>query len=113
LALVFAELTHCRPLWKREFEGWNVEHSIQVLEWQAAAAKRARTDAKAEDVLRVLRKRTQSAVPADVEQAIRATEDFDQLDRWIDAAAEASSLAEFRRLAGLEAKRNGRRKRGK
>jgi hypothetical protein len=113
LALVFSELTDCRPLWKRELEGWNVEQSQQVLEWQAAAAKRARTDAKVEYVLRVLRKRTQEVVPTDVQEAIRATEDFDQLDRWLDAAAEASSLAEFRRLAGLEAKRNGRRKRGK
>jgi hypothetical protein len=64
-------------------------------------------------VLHVLRKRTQADVPADVEQAIRANEDFDQLGRWLDAAIEANSLAEFRRLAGLEAKRNGRRKRSK
>jgi hypothetical protein len=27
LALVFAALTDCRPLWKRELEGWNVEQS--------------------------------------------------------------------------------------
>jgi hypothetical protein len=109
LALVFAELTDFRPLWKRELEGWNVEQSQQVLEWQAAAAKRAKTDS----LLHVLRKRTQAVVPADVEQAIGATDDFDQFDRWLDAAIEATSLAEFRRLAGLEAKHNGRRKRGK
>jgi hypothetical protein len=35
---------------------------------------------------------------------------FDQLDLWLDAAAGASSAEEFRRLAGLETKRNGSRK---
>lgn len=109
LALVFAELTDGSSAWKRALEEWNVEQSQQVLEWQATAAKRTKIDS----VLRVLRKRTQADVPADVEQAICATDDFDQLDRWLDAAAEASSLAEFRRLAGLETKRNGRRKRDK
>jgi hypothetical protein len=48
-----------------------------------------------------------------VEHAIRGTDDFDQLDRCLDAAVEATLLVGFRRLAGLEAKRNGRRKRGK
>jgi hypothetical protein len=33
-------------------------------------------------------------------------------DRWLDGTIEATSLADFRLLAGLEAKRNGRRKRG-
>src|SRR5262249_22124169 len=40
LALVFAGLTDCRPLWKRALQGWNVEQSQQVLEWQAIAEKR-------------------------------------------------------------------------
>jgi hypothetical protein len=48
-----------------------------------------------------------------VEQANRATDEFDQFGHWLHAAIEATSLAEFRRLAGLEGKRNGRRKRGK
>jgi hypothetical protein len=90
-----------------------VEQSQQVLEWQAIAEKRGRAESKMEDVLRVLRQRTQADVPTDVEQTIRATDDFDQLNHWLDAAAEASSLAEFLRLAGLETKRNGRRKRSK
>jgi hypothetical protein len=48
LALVFAELTDCRPVWKQALEGWNVEQSLQVLEWQAQT--------KADDLLRVLGK---------------------------------------------------------
>src|SRR5712692_5100354 len=81
LALVFAELTDGQPLWKRALEGWNVEQSQQVLEWQAIAEKRGlargRVEAKVEALLRVLRKRTQAVVPADVEQAIRVSDDFD------------------------------------
>jgi hypothetical protein len=113
LALVITELTDCRPLWKRELEGWNMEQSQQALQWQAIAEKRGLARSRAEDVLLVLGKRTQGHVPADVEQAIRATEDFDQLGRWLAVAAEVTSLAEFRCLAGLEAKHNGRRKWGK
>jgi hypothetical protein len=86
-----------------------MEQSQQVLEWQAAAVKRVKIDI----VLRVLRKCVHADIPADVEQAIRAAENFDQLDRWLDAALEASSLAEFRRLAGLAAKHNRPRKRSK
>jgi hypothetical protein len=110
LALVFAELTDCRPVWKRELEGWNVEQSLQVLEWQAEAEKRGLTRGKVEALLRVVRKRFPPAVPPDVEEQIRAISDPDRLDRCLDAAASASSLAEFRRLAGLEGKRDGRRK---
>src|SRR5437016_12304960 len=61
LALVFAELTDCRPAWKQALEGWNVEQSLQVLEWQAEAEKRGlarrKAEAKVEALLRVLHKR--------------------------------------------------------
>jgi hypothetical protein len=113
LALVFAELTDCRPAWKQGLEGWNVEQSLQVLEWQADAAKRAKSEAKSEDLLRVLRKRFPPAIPADIEGAILAASDVDQLNRWLDDAATASTLAQFRRLAGLQARNGNRRSRGK
>ena len=99
LALVFAELTETRPGWKQALEGWNVEQSVQVLEWQA----QAKAEGKAEDVLHVLRKRLSAALPADVEQTIRGTRDMDQLNRWFDAALSAPTLAAFRRLSGLKA----------
>lgn len=82
-----------------------MEQSMQVLEWQAAA--------KADDVLRVLRKRFPGGVSPVEEQLIRSTIDIPTIDRWLDAAAGASSLAEFRQLAGLTTKRNGRQKRNK
>jgi hypothetical protein len=86
---------------------------MQVLEWQEAAAKRATLKTKIDAVLRVLHKRFDSAIPAELEETIRAATNPKQLDRWPDAAAGASTLAEFRRLAGLDAKRNGQRKRSK
>jgi hypothetical protein len=113
LALVFAELTDCQPIWKRALEGWNVEQSMQVLEWQAQAERRGVARGRAESLLDVLHERLRSRVPPDVEVAIRTTTDVHQLARWLHAALVASSLTEFRRLAGLEAKRNGQRKRKK
>src|SRR5205823_4017596 len=35
LALVFSELTSCHEIWNQALEGWNMEQSLQVLEWQA------------------------------------------------------------------------------
>ncbi|HEV3448876.1 MAG TPA: hypothetical protein VG099_29845 [Gemmataceae bacterium] len=109
LALVFADLTDCRPVWKQALEGWNVEQSAQVLEWETAAAKRT----KVEDLLRVLGKRFPPAAPADLEQAIRDTGDLEQLDRLLDAAATAATLAAFRRRAGLAAHNGGGRQTSK
>src|SRR5208283_1122779 len=40
LALVFAELAGCRPAWKQALQGWNMQVSQQVLEWQAEATLR-------------------------------------------------------------------------
>jgi hypothetical protein len=112
LALVFAELTDCRPLWKQALEGWNVEQSLQVLEWQAEAEKRGlargQAEAKVAGLLHVLTKRFR-AVPADVERSIRATSDLEQLDRWLDAALDAATLTAFRQKAGLVTQNGGRR----
>ena len=105
---MFAELTDCRAQWKQALEGWNVDVSLQVLEWQAEAAKRATRETKTEDLLRVLRKRFPPAIPGDMERAIRGASDIEQLDRWLDEAACASSLAAFKRSAGL-ANGGGRR----
>lgn len=106
LALVFAELTDCRPLWKQALEGWNVEQSQQVLEWQAEAEKRGaakgKAEGKAESLLRLLtRKFSSEAIPAELETAIWTTTDLTKLDRWFDAAYNAASLDEFRSGAQL------------
>ena len=117
LALVFAELTDCRPLWKQALEGWNVEQSLQVLEWQAEAEKRGlargQAEAKVADLLHVLTKRFPRAVPADVERSIRETSDLEQLNHWLDAALDAATLTAFRQKAGLLAQNGGRRQTSK
>ena len=105
LALVFAELTDCRPVWKQALEGWNVEQSIQVLEWQAQA--------KADDLLRVLGKRFPPGATPDLERSIRQTTDVEQLGRWLDAALDAGTLTAFRHKAGLPAQNGGRRQTNK
>jgi hypothetical protein len=63
-----------------------------VLEWKASA--------KSDALVRVLQRRF-PPVPRDLEERIRSCTDADQLDRWIDTAAPATSLEEFRREAGL------------
>jgi hypothetical protein len=75
-----------------------VEQSVQDLEWQAEAARRAKIEA----LLRVLRKRFPPAVPADIENVIQTTTDPEHLNRWLEDAAGASTLAAFRRLAGFK-----------
>jgi len=94
---VFAELADRRPVWKQALEGWNVQQSIQVLEWQAEGEKKG----MAESILRVLRRRSSSEIPPDVEVAIRRTQDQALLDSWLDMAATATSIDEFRQSAKL------------
>jgi hypothetical protein len=110
LALVFAELAGCREIWKQALEGWSVEQSQQVLEWQAEARKQGKAEgitegeAKgiaegiAESVLRLLERRFAKPVPPDVAAKIRATTNLGQLDQWFDAAFDVRSLAKFRCL---------------
>jgi hypothetical protein len=122
LALVFAELAGCWLAWKRALEGWNVEVSQQVLEWQAQARqegeregelrgrregerkgkregeRKGKRDGKREALLDLLALRFPPAVPPDVVAAVRATNDLKQLDRWFAAAATAASLDEVRHL---------------
>jgi len=88
LALVFSDVTKCRPIWTRELEGWNVKRSEQVMEWQA--------EAKADDVIKILRLRFRTELPMEVEQRVRASTDLEQLDRWLQAAVQARTLNKFR-----------------
>lgn len=117
LALVFAELAARRPAWKQALEGWNVEQSQQVLEWQAEAEKRGivkgeakgkaegkaegKVEGEAKALLRLLERRFSMLVPADLATTIQATRDIAQLDRWFDAAIDVATLDEFRRSVML------------
>jgi hypothetical protein len=93
LALVFAELAGCREAWRQALEGWSVEQSQQVLEWQAEARKQGKAEGKAEMVLQLLELRFGTPVPPDLATRIRANTDLAQLDSWFQAAHDARSLA--------------------
>jgi hypothetical protein len=95
LAVVFAELTGCRDVWRQGLEEWNVQRSQQVLEWQQEARDKARLETRREDVLRLLRLRFQS-VPEDLAVAVAGMTDLAELSRWFDLAATAGSLDAFR-----------------
>jgi flagellar biosynthesis/type III secretory pathway protein FliH len=113
LALVFAELTDCRLQWQQALEGWNVEQSQQVLEWQAEAEKRGKiqgkeegkvegkAEGKADMVVRILKRRFAAEMTEDLAAKIRATHDASVLDSWLDVAYAANSLEDFRRTVNL------------
>jgi hypothetical protein len=50
-AVVFAELTKCRSLWKAALKEWNMLRSEQVDEWQAEAEKRGEKRGKDEGLV--------------------------------------------------------------
>jgi hypothetical protein len=91
-ALVFAELPGVWNDWKGALEGWNVRVSQQVLEWQAEA----RVEAHRTSLLRVLEGLHGAKVPADVVSHLQASNDPEQLLRWLDAAVKTKSYDEFR-----------------
>jgi hypothetical protein len=109
LALVFAELADCRPQWKEALEGWNVEQSQQVLEWQAIAEQRGReagrvegkAAGKAEDIVRLLERRLSQKAPPDLAAAVAKITDLARLDHLFDIALAAATFDDFRRLGQL------------
>jgi hypothetical protein len=87
-ALQFSELQGVRGEWKQTLEGWNVNVSQQVLEWQAITRR--------EVLVRLLERRCKAPVPSDLAEDIRTTQDTSVLMRWFDAAAEANTYDDFR-----------------
>ncbi len=73
-----------------------MEQSLQVLEWMAEGEAK---DA-ARKLLRLLELRF-GAVPAELEEKIRATADLAKLDRWFDAAVPAKTLKQVRSVIGV------------
>jgi hypothetical protein len=105
LALVFAEAAKRSPTWKDALKEWNVIESQQVLEWMAMGEARgeARGEIKGEitSLLQVLATLFPPGAPADLEAAIRASTDQDQLRNWLVLAVKANSIDAFRQAAGL------------
>jgi hypothetical protein len=95
-ALVFAELPGVWNEWKRALEGWNVQVSQQVLEWQAEAKAEATVATRRADLLQILEDLYGTTAPADVVSLVQGSNDPEQLSRWLKAAAKARSYDEFR-----------------
>ncbi len=100
LALVFAERVDRLAAWKNALEGFSMIESPLIAELLADAKSKAKTEAKAESLLRVLRKRYRE-LPEDLATSVRVCIDGDQLDRWLDVALDAETLAQFRQQTGL------------
>jgi hypothetical protein len=105
LALVFAEPAGCKPLWRQELMGWNMETSEQVLEWQAEALEKGlaqgKAEGKAEDLLKALRVRLGKKLPRKLQQTVLQTTDLHKLEQWFELALTAASLEAFRKATKL------------
>lgn len=95
IALIFAKLTACQKVWSLELEGWNVEESDLVKQWQDVAEQRGRLTTLRENLLRVLVAKFSGPLPSELLAAIQTQPDFGELSRWFDVALKAASLAEF------------------
>ena len=74
--------------------------STLVNEWKAEGMRQGERKAMRYLTLRLLQLRHGGA-SKDLAKAIRSCDDLENLNSWIDAAIVASSLDDFRRLAGL------------
>jgi hypothetical protein len=97
LALVFADAAGCRKDWKEALKGWNMIESQQVLEWIAEG----RVEGEANALLRVLARRFPPGATPEMIAVIRATQDLERLEAWLDTAATADSLDAFRQASGF------------
>jgi hypothetical protein len=100
LALIFASLTDCVPVWRKELEGWNVERSPITLEWEARGEARGSLNALRNTLLRLLHLKFGS-VPESIKQAVDSQTDQATLDRWLDSVIVASSIEELRSQWGI------------
>jgi hypothetical protein len=112
LARVFAELCGRGAVWTKGLEGWNVEVSQVVLEWQAQALARGlaqgRNEGRAEmlgllreNLLGLLRSKSQTELPEDVIAIVQGQNDPAILNRWFKQVLGASTMVEIRSVFGL------------
>jgi hypothetical protein len=98
LALVFVQLTRHENSWREALEGWNMERSRVVVEWEERGERRG----EGRVLLRILRTKFGQALPSDLEKAV-PTLSAEERDRWADALASAQTLEAFRALVGRPA----------
>jgi hypothetical protein len=91
IATVFAELVGNAIVWKRALEGFDMTESQVVNEWVAQAEIRKQRQL----LLRLLNKRFPGEIPSDVTKLLNEQESSELLNYWFDAAASATTFAEF------------------
>jgi flagellar biosynthesis/type III secretory pathway protein FliH len=107
LALVFAEKRQRGEAWRRALEGWDVEESPIVKEWQQKVLQRGLergleqgqqrgVAAMRQSVVRVLQAQIKEALPGDILEAIDKQNDLNELVAWVDLALQAVSPDAFR-----------------
>ena len=63
--------------------------------------ERGKAEGQAEALLKLLNRRNASALPQEVQTAIRTTADLAKLESWYEGALDTSTLEEFRGRAGM------------
>jgi hypothetical protein len=99
VALLFAELAGCRPVWQEELEGWTVTESPLLNSWLQQAADRKALEQGREWLLDCLRTRFPADLTPEVIATINQQPSVALLHDWYKAALTASTSAEF--LAAL------------
>ncbi|MBL8793521.1 MAG: hypothetical protein JNM56_06435 [Planctomycetia bacterium] len=102
LALIFAEAAGRFELWSEALRRWNMIESQVVNRWKAEG----KAEGAATMLVQLLRKKFRVEPPADLVAAIAACQDPRQLAQWQDAALDAATLEDFRRVVE-SAHRNG------
>ena len=81
VALVFAQLTDSREVWRKGLEGVIMNESISMRE--------VRVETRRQDTLELLEENFPGGVPRDVVERIKAETDFSRLGKWLKLAGKA------------------------
>ncbi len=103
LARVFSDLADRTDVWKTGLEGWNVETSKAVMEWEAQGLAKGRVETLRATILRLLKFRFKD-LPAVLVATVESQQDLTALDRWYEIAMAATTLAEVATGFGIEVK---------
>jgi len=96
LVAVYAQLTGHERQWQKNLEGFDVQESVIVKEWQ----DEAKVQILVENLSTILREKF-GAVPDEVVAKIEGTTDLTVLRHWNLVAAKVDSLDKFRQGANL------------
>jgi hypothetical protein len=97
LALVFAELAGRLAAWRQALEGWSMQQSQQVLEWQREAEIRQMQSV----ILEGINRRFRVDASGDLRESIEGSTDLAQLRQWCNSLFEADTFDAFRAALGL------------